>query len=86
MYIVLWALGPTRLLVQHIFLYYTLVYTTHICLLYKATNVYSIIVWNTIQSFGISYKTKDMKRTSNYIECQVKHLNDSYHGQAINVE
>ena len=42
-YIVLWILGPTRLLVQHTFLYYTLACTTHICLLYKGTHVYSII-------------------------------------------
>ena len=56
-YIMLWALGPTRLLVQHtyscttLYLYQThmLTCTAHICLLYKGTYVYSLIMkYNTI--------------------------------------
>ena len=42
-YIVLWALGPTRLLVQYIFLYYTFIYTAHIYLLYKNIHIYIYI-------------------------------------------
>ena len=58
MYIMLWALGPTRLLVQHTFLYYTLTCTALICLLYKDTHVYSFTMkYNTIE-FGISNKNK----------------------------
>ena len=53
-YIVLWALGLTRLLVLHTFLYYTFTYIAHICLLYKGTHVYPIILRNTIHLFSIS--------------------------------
>ena len=46
--IVLWALGPTRLLVYHTFLYFTLTCIALICLLYNGTRVYSFILKNTI--------------------------------------
>ena len=55
------ALGPARLLVQHTFLYYTLTCTTHIftctahiCLLYKDTYVYSLIMEYNTTNFSIS--------------------------------
>ena len=46
--IVLWALGPTRLLVYHTFLYFTLTCIALICLIYNGTRVYSFILKNTI--------------------------------------
>ena len=69
MYIVLWALGPTRLLVQYIFLYYTFICTTHICLLYKGIHIYIYIyifyyLINTIQLFRIS-------NNPNYVKLQI---------------
>ena len=55
MYIMLWALGPITLLVQHtytytahLYLYYTC--TAHLCLLYKAL-MYIFSLRNTIQIF-----------------------------------
>ena len=59
MCIMLWALGPARLLVQ-----YTLTCAAHICLLYKGTHVYSLIkIYNTIkQPLAVELPTSSSHR------------------------
>ena len=66
MCIMLWALGPTRLLVQHTLTCtaHIFICTAHICLLYKGTHVYSLIkIYNTIkQPLSVELPTSSSHR------------------------